>query len=351
MAITKVNGKPNQGKCTSTTLPVEFRELVPVQRAVMEEATGTCWTACTRGTMAIQNLTECFGERFIGAAYHKKDPMMTAVEAPFAIPHYPSAVLDRGPIIDPYYGDSNNQVPSNYRILPMVDQALRRATTAGVDIASEWEDEACTRIKVKSGVVFVDGCKQEGYTVKFLLLTNGLTGNHETDEKIKEEWWQSNSLNGGTAEELGEVLAPMGTSGNPIKDAVYDHVVVMASEEAAAVDATLSPLQSQCLSCTFDTSKAVSTFGKTEGENLIQNKDKLDVVALLLRPDGTIENAVKAPVGKATSAIETVSADRRVVSDEYYDLQGRKVSADTKGLSIRLTRYSDGTTRAAKVIK
>jgi hypothetical protein len=51
------------------------------------------------------------------------------------------------------------------------------------------------------------------------------------------------------------------------------------------------------------------------------------------------------------TAIATVSATAPVVGETYYDLQGRQVGADAKGLLIRKTTCADGTTRTVKVVR
>lgn len=49
------------------------------------------------------------------------------------------------------------------------------------------------------------------------------------------------------------------------------------------------------------------------------------------------------------SSIATES--RREVSTDVFDLQGRPAAADARGILIRLTRYSDGTTSTTKIVK
>lgn len=50
------------------------------------------------------------------------------------------------------------------------------------------------------------------------------------------------------------------------------------------------------------------------------------------------------------TAIENVET-QSVVESTYYDLQGRKVDANTRGILIKQSRMSDGTTRVAKVVR
>ena len=47
----------------------------------------------------------------------------------------------------------------------------------------------------------------------------------------------------------------------------------------------------------------------------------------------------------------TVGDDAQVKSVEYYDLSGRRMPADAKGVGIRLTRYADGSVKTVKVVR
>ena len=51
------------------------------------------------------------------------------------------------------------------------------------------------------------------------------------------------------------------------------------------------------------------------------------------------------------SAISTIDSESTPVSVSYTDLQGRKVSANTKGLVLKTTRMSDGTVKTAKTVR
>lgn len=45
-----------------------------------------------------------------------------------------------------------------------------------------------------------------------------------------------------------------------------------------------------------------------------------------------------------------LSGDSEIVSEEWYDISGRRVDTPSKGLYIRLSRHSDGTVRSSKVL-
>ena len=59
-------------------------------------------------------------------------------------------------------------------------------------------------------------------------------------------------------------------------------------------------------------------------------------------------------LGKATPVginNVTTSTDKEAVATEYYDLSGRRVSAAEKGVTIKVEKYADGTSKATKVMK
>lgn len=57
-------------------------------------------------------------------------------------------------------------------------------------------------------------------------------------------------------------------------------------------------------------------------------------------------------IKKTTTGINKVEGnDADVVSTEYFDLSGRRISNAQKGINVKVMKYSDGTTKTVKVIK
>ena len=103
----------------------------------------------------------------------------------------------------------------------------------------------------------------------------------------------------------------------------------------------------------FDTDDAVCQYNAYAGQNVIQNRNNLSVVALLIdAATGEIVNANKAHVANGTSGISGVgSADRKVVSVTCYDSMGRSISSAANGVNIKKVVFSDGTVKTVKVVK
>lgn len=59
----------------------------------------------------------------------------------------------------------------------------------------------------------------------------------------------------------------------------------------------------------------------------------------------------KMVISGISAGISGIQADRKIAGTEYFDLSGRRVSDAYKGLTIKVTRYADGTSRAEKIMK
>ena len=60
---------------------------------------------------------------------------------------------------------------------------------------------------------------------------------------------------------------------------------------------------------------------------------------------------IKLGVGTTGISSVTTEAKGEPVATEYYDLSGRRVDAAAKGVTIRVDKYADGTSKAVKTIK
>ncbi len=50
-------------------------------------------------------------------------------------------------------------------------------------------------------------------------------------------------------------------------------------------------------------------------------------------------------------SITTVAGDKQVKSVRYYNLAGVESAQPVKGVNIRVTTYSDGTTKSEKIVR
>ena len=101
----------------------------------------------------------------------------------------------------------------------------------------------------------------------------------------------------------------------------------------------------------FDYSFSTDYIYNTSYEPLIQDKEKLHVVAIVVdKSTGQVLNAAKGKVGN--TAVNEISDENKVVASTlYFDLMGHMVSNPGNGIYVKVVRYTDGSQRSFKVLK
>lgn len=338
VTIDKVNGMANASAAKSASTSLNTVSFVPRHRPVMEEYTGTWCGWCPRGWLALEKMNELYGSDFIGIAYHSGDPMETVAEDdyPVLVDGFPSATIDRGPVTDPYYGNAAN----GFGIETEWKNARDQFATASISLYAWWADAEKTKIEAASFTRFVKAETDADYALSYVLCADDL---HSTDE----DWDQSNYFAQpkyaptyeGT--EL-EVLCKMPES---INDLHFNEVALIA-DTPEGIEGSIP--------ATIELDKKIEdryTFDTSDVKALIQNPDKLFVVAMVLDgKTGKIVNAIKAPV-TAEAGIENVMPAEGVdtVSVRYTDLQGRVVKSPRAGIYVKTVRFSDGSVKSEKL--
>lgn len=313
--ITKVNGEENQDAVGATTVPVTYLDEIPVHRPLVEEYTGTWCQWCPRGLACFERMTDAYGDKFVGVAYHMSDVM------DFAVYYYPvgtteiglpAAFIDRAASYDLSDGRQAWQQRSN-GIAP-----------ASIDVTAEWADEGKTRIKATSTTTFVRDFNDNRCLVGYVLLANDLHKDGDSD------WYQSNAFSGNQGYSTGDkFLQKYIDSPNPMKNFHFDHVAIAQSANYGAglegsLPASVKEYEPNHHSYTFDIS----------GIALPLDKEKLEVVAVLVdSKTGEVVNCNKAHVTDATGISEVESSTLKVESSTY-DLAGRRIVKPTKGIYI-----------------
>jgi hypothetical protein len=91
----------------------------------------------------------------------------------------------------------------------------------------------------------------------------------------------------------------------------------------------------------------------TSGVNLVQNINKLNVVALLVDSEtGQVMNANKFRVTSLVGIDQFASEDdNNAASIEFFDIAGRKLSpAQATGVVIKKIAYKDGSAKTVKML-
>ena len=335
LTVTKVNGHANEAVDNSAQFTLYSLSQLIDRNVVVEQYTGTGCGWCPRGHVGMGKLRSTFGDRFIGIALHQysartSDAMNIALNAyaPLSFGGAPSCRLDRGVVMDPYYG-------IGYDICTDFSAEMAIPAMCGIGVSGYYNEEF-TQV---DATATVESLFDDKYTLEFVLIADGLTGSGTG-------WNQTNYYSQYTQSQIGEddlkQLASGGAMGtSPIPNYVFNDVAIASSYFLGSN--TVSPLE--MTAGEFQNVKhtlSLPTYAKLK--NALQ-KDQLYVVALLVGQDGKIVNAAKAKVTEATgvSNIRTTAASEAV----RYTLDGRQISAPQHGINI--VRMSDGTVRKVMV--
>lgn len=325
--ILKVNNKEltstvgNTGRVTTKTFASGGN------RTVVEEmftATSTPWDV--RGMMGMEHMEQNNAGNWIGIAVHTEglhydDPMYCA-DYRYVPPTsgYPGAKLNRGTKIDPYYGAKTGNILG---IATSVSEAAARPTEGAVSVKAAWSADG-NKVNVSAEASFTIDRDDAPYSIGYVLVGNGLKAT-TTEKATAYPWWQYNSYYGseysdaninpwGVKGELRDDIVPDDDNGYytipVVKDMTYDHVALKAlgaqGGVAGSITAPIVKGQVQTHTTTFDLSDGIrSTTWKVNGvgENLLQDKSSLKVVALLLNTNtGEIINAAQCDIDSSAGA-------------------------------------------------
>ena len=372
VTITKVNGKANEATDNVQDFAITTMSKSFPRKAVEEEFTATGCGYCCRGYAGMSYMADNYSDSWIGIAVHGSginwvDPMYCNDYADVLqyVSGYPMAMMSRESWIDPYYGSGNEAlgVDDDYQSI------MAQATEASVSAKAAFDQDQ-NKIYVSTDVQFSLNCDSSNYSLSYVLLANGLkapeTSSQPTywyqydpyygatgyeDEPYIYAWVENENVSNTTISLSGsQYTIPLNTN------MTYDHVAIAAADILTGIDGSISgAIVDGCTkshSYVFDVTNGISSM-TVEGDDLIQDKSKLEVVALLLnRTTGVIVNADKCSVKTYADGIEGVSfASDNVKSAAtgYYSANGMRLAAPVKGLNI--VKMADGTTRKVMINK
>ena len=354
ITITTVNDVDNEAT-TGKTITGYVRQLsgTATKKVVEEEFSTTDCGWCPRGFTALNTMCELYPDDFIGIGVHYYyvgnwvDPMYCDdyYDVTVTVSGFPSAYLNRnGEQIDPYYGSST--VYNSMDIIDDYETEKAKAAEASIEVTAEWNEDS-TIISVGTETEFLYSGDAD-YGIAYVLIENGLTG-------TTKYWYQANYYYYyASYYEDDEYLSVWCNSPLYVTGLEYNHVALLAQDIVDGADGsipeTVTAEETISHSTTFDVSNGVTSY--TTGEDLLQDKTQLEVVALLInRATGEITNADKCEVvdPDAETGIESVkTSGTDAVEVARYTLDGRAVTAPVKGVNI--VKYSNGKT-VKQVIK
>lgn len=331
LRVTKVNGEDNEDLEPATTFNMAFLSEMPKHKPLMEEYTGTWCGWCPRGMAAMEALTKKYGDDFVGIAYHNGDPMTITNNTPNQPDGYPHAYVDRVIDTDPFFGTSNSSLGIEK------DWKSRQSlfTPATLELEAAYTDGNMTAIEVTSHTQFILATDNNPLQLSYVLLADDL---HSTSSK----WNQANYYNSSPSSDT--YLKWWSQQAAQIRDLHFNDVAIqMSNLSNTAIEGSLPQKVT-------DEAPYVHTYTfDVQGNNLIQNPEKLRVVAVLLNTmTGEVINAEKCPVQLPTGVQAVRNAAERV---SYTDMSGRRVSSLGQGIYIKTIHRADGTTQSNKLIR
>ena len=315
--ITRLNSVLNASKNKTATGTIVTILEKPVVTPLIEEYTGTWCGWCPVGFDGMERTNEEFGEKVSLIAIHSGD-VMEASEFQNLIKRvggYPSAFIDRGDEdIYPTAGELKKQINNDI---------INKIAAGTIQVSASWANSAKSAIKIDTKTSFVYSDDNANYGIGFVLTQDGMKGSGSS-------WAQANNLSGNR--DYSSIPfwynAPSRVTG-----VEFNHVGVAAWGLENGIKGSVSPAFQAGEELQY--SYNVSIAGKT----LIQNKNKLNVIALLIdRSTGAIVNTAQTTIEDYNpTGIKGVQEVQKIqgVQENIYDLSGRKVNFQTKkGLYI-----------------
>ena len=326
VTITKVNGEANgsihpTGKGAFVVLEKEI-----VRNVVVEEYTGTGCGYCPRGIAGMMKLRDTFGDRFIGIGIHRynqSDPMFITKYERLAWEGAPKCMLDRGKQIDPLKG-SGESITKDFQ------EEMERTSAIEVSVSGVLDD-AKTHVYATANInPLVSG----NFKLAYVLIA---------DEVFcpKDNWRQMNYYSARRRETQPEEMAQFcmgGTQGTKLFEWHYDDVAISSSyDNTGKNQVQIGALEAG------KTMKHSFTIDMPTDEELLSavQTNKLYVIAMVIAPDGRIENAAKSHV-TPIAGIHDIEGTQTLTEVARYTIDGRRISQPQKGVNI--VKLSDGTT-------
>ncbi len=340
--VSSVNSGENTSAKNAAEGNLNILSFIPVHKPILEEYTGTWCGYCPRGYVGLEIMSHLYPNDFIGISYHSGDEMevVSPSDYPNDIIGYPDAWIDRTAHTDAYSGYGSG---TEFGIDRVWEDYRQKLAPADIAVTANFTDQEQTAIKIDAQTIFAKKNEDDTYRQVFMLLGNGLT---------KDTWIQTNKYAGETSfleTPYAEYWEQFVNGGGGVRDVIYNDILLAYTNlkgegyELPADFGINTPLP---MSHTFALSEVVNV----RGQELVQDKDQLYAVVLLLNSaTGVVENANKVKV-EGFSGINSVEALSEPVEIYYYDLTGRRIT-EPKGICISRTVYSDGSVRIEKNVK
>ena len=307
LEITGVNGaKDDYASDNSEQLRVIAINTPAKRKVVMEEFTGAWCGWCPRGLVAIENLKSAYPNDFIPISVHYgMDNPTSGYYDPYVDESYiqlsqnmsfPSAMLNRTGVLDPYLGSGETVVDD-------VESILAVPVEVAMGVASELNENK-TMIDVSATLKFGINASPEDYSVAYVIVEDGLTGTQQTNY-YSHDYSPSNGFN--SAADLPndlQFLFNESATYTPVFNDVSRKIEGIVGIAGSLANATIADGKS------FVHSYSIAV------PSSINNLDNVSVIAMLMdRESGEIVSAEKAKLGEMAYATGIDQVTKKVVAD------------------------------------
>ena len=314
ITISRLNMLANKSEQQTATGSIITLEEKPVVTPLVEEFTGTWCGWCPVGFDGMERAHEEFGNRAVLIDIHNGD-VMQAEEFQNLVKRvhgFPSAIIDR---------KEGDFYPAASDLKKQINNEIKDRVAAGtIEVNASWTSKAKTAIKITTKTKFVYADDNANYAIGYALTEDGMKGSGS-------DWAQNNNLSQNPSFKNIDFWynAPSRVTG-----VEFNHVGVAAWGLEEGINGSVSR------SFQKDEELFYSYTANISGKKLIQNKNKLNVIALLInRTTGAIVNAAETTaIDDYTTAIEDIEDSVKNTDNTVYDLSGRKVQKPQKGIYI-----------------
>lgn len=328
--ITLVDGQYNSATIPYTIITRSTVLQAPKKRVVFEDVTGLWCQYCPRGIALMEYLERIHPDDFIGISIHD-DAMRTNAytELMSKWTGRPYITFNRYDKVNTYTGESE------------YNMAMNQTASFDINVKANF-DESGNNIIVSTDVLpCLPTDENDKYEVAYVLTADGLKNDSWVQAVAAGEWDGIEGLPEEYAPFLGGVSEVRGLTFNQV--AIASKGVEYGVEGSLTAPYTVGEMQNPTV-----------TFENISQHNLIQDRSKLNVCALIIcstiDPNTkavtktVIDNAAKCRVGNDNSETGikelTDSVDSAITG--YYSLDGRRLNAPAKGVTI--VRYANGKT-------
>lgn len=335
LTITKVNGVANELAEQTTKFTLSTVSELVHRGIAVEEFTGTTCGWCPRGIVGMEKMRKEFGDNFVGIAIHRYTSS-TSSDAMY-IPSYnhvsfggaPSCRINRGPVIDPYYG-SGNDIFDDFRA------ELAIPAKVGVEVTGQWNEDS-TMVEATATLTSVlPGAK---FKIEYVLIADSLTGTTQA-------WRQYNYYNSSygqvaSASQLPADLAFLFNAGQVYNNQYVAYYPIFNDVAIAVANSTQTTAPGELTMGVPVTNTCTLSMPTSAALKSAITKERVAVVALVIDAStNTIANAAKFYMPGSSDANGIVTAHVDGLEQKHYSLDGRQLPQAKKGLNI--IRMADG---------